>query len=97
MFTGDVKWKFTFDKYKDLSEKDEKYHKFYASLDEEKKKEAPLPTPAEGVRIKVKFSQYNDSTVAIEFTRLAGSAAYYRESLEWMKSSLADFIDASAE
>jgi len=53
--------------------------------------------PQEGIRVKVKFSQYKDETTAIEISKLAGSSAQFRDELGWMKEILGGFADTVPE
>jgi len=75
-------------------QKDEK--KWKITLEHYREKQEDLDLPQEGIRVKVKFNKVDDQRVAIEFTRLAGSAVLFHEKLADFKSKLSQYVDTTA-
>lgn len=85
------------DKNARINQKTDKKMKFrFKIYKEQTEEDKALGLPIEGLYIKFKINKVNDSTAAMEFTKLAGDSFFFREKLAWMKEILADFTDATA-
>lgn len=78
------KWKIHFDVVREPS-------------DEETKdaKEEDKDMLAQGCRVKFKIMKVDEKKYAMEFSRMAGDSMVFREQLNWMKTSLSDYSDAT--
>jgi hypothetical protein len=65
--------------------KDNKMKMLFKIYKEQSKEDKELGLPIEGLYVKFKIQKIDDSTNAMEFTKLAGDSIFFREKLSWMK------------